>query len=373
MTVQNKVKNLKPIKGKNQSFQMDSVVEPNEEVQLDFAGPLPDELNKDAYILVAIDKSSKFPTTKFVSNTTAYIAIKFMQRYISNNGVRGQLGCNQAQIFRAKTIQLFCNTNNIKLLFAPVNGHRAIGVVERMIQTLKCRLGVMGMDPANTPYKLASDVAEIDKTLRITPHGVTKISPFETHISRKPNTSLSHLATTSSPTNLNWENAKHACLHWKNLTNPPLPAEIMHDLPNWSEDEVSINQRQPLQPQPCTASKTADQPPGAKCKRYIALNIDRVNNRYKGIQTLTDKNVSKRLEQVARKIIRVATKVQDPKTFQQKYKTIEGKILPNTPHTACAQDFGKQPRLLRNSGFAFVPNPLIYGPFRPSRLSDYEA
>ena len=38
---------------------MEPVVEPNEEVQLDFAGPLPNELNKDAYILVAVDKWSK--------------------------------------------------------------------------------------------------------------------------------------------------------------------------------------------------------------------------------------------------------------------------------------------------------------------------
>ena len=34
----------------------DSVVEPNEEVHIDFAGPLPDELSQDAYVLVAIDK-----------------------------------------------------------------------------------------------------------------------------------------------------------------------------------------------------------------------------------------------------------------------------------------------------------------------------
>ena len=32
------------------------LVEPNEEIQLDFAGPLPDELNRDTYILVVIDK-----------------------------------------------------------------------------------------------------------------------------------------------------------------------------------------------------------------------------------------------------------------------------------------------------------------------------
>ena len=81
-------KKLKSIIGKKRhSFKIEPVVEPSEEVQLDFAGPLPDELKRDAYILVAIDKWSKFPTAKAVTNTTAHIAIKFMQRYISNNGV----------------------------------------------------------------------------------------------------------------------------------------------------------------------------------------------------------------------------------------------------------------------------------------------
>ena len=108
-----------------------------------------------------------------------------------------------SQTFRAKKFQPFCNTNNIKLLFAPVDDHRAIGVVERVIQTLKHRLGVMRRDPANTPYELASHVAEKIKTLRITPHGVTKNSPFEAHMGRKLNTPLSNLATTSSTTNLN--------------------------------------------------------------------------------------------------------------------------------------------------------------------------
>ena len=181
-------KNLKPILGKKISVQMEPVVELNEEVQLDFAEPLPDELNRDAYFLVAIYKWSKFPSTKVVLNTTADIAIKFMQRYISNNRVPRRLRCDQAQTFRAKNFQKFCRTNNIKLLFAPVDDHRAIGVVKRMIQTIKRRLAVMKIDQSKTPYKLASDVAEIIKTLRITSHGVTRISHFEAHMGRKPNT-----------------------------------------------------------------------------------------------------------------------------------------------------------------------------------------
>ena len=139
---------------------MEPVVEPNEEVQLNFVGPLPDELNKEAYFLVAIDKWSKFPAAKVVTNTTADTAIKFMQRYISINEVPRRIRCDQAQTFRAKKFQLLCHTNNIKLLFAPVNDHRAKGVVERMIQTLKRRLAVMRKDKTNTPYKLASE--EID-------------------------------------------------------------------------------------------------------------------------------------------------------------------------------------------------------------------
>ena len=39
----------------------------------------------------------------------------------------------------------------------------------------------MKIDQSNTPYNLASDVAEIINTLRITLHGVTKF-PFLSHI-----------------------------------------------------------------------------------------------------------------------------------------------------------------------------------------------
>ena len=104
---------------------MESVVEPNEEVQLDFAGPLPNELNRDAYNLVAIDKLSKFPTAKNVSNTTADIAIKFMQRYASNNGVPRRLRCDQAQTFRAKKFQIIhFSSNNQQHRNQSVNGTR---------------------------------------------------------------------------------------------------------------------------------------------------------------------------------------------------------------------------------------------------------
>ena len=98
---------------------MEPVVEPNEEVQLDFAGPLPDQLNKDAYILVAVDKWSKFATAKVVSNTTADVALKFMQRCISNDGVPCRLRCDQAQTFRAKTYSIILQIKQHKDAIRP--------------------------------------------------------------------------------------------------------------------------------------------------------------------------------------------------------------------------------------------------------------
>ena len=53
-----KGKNLKVISGKHHFTALDAVVEPNEEIQLDFAGPMPDEINKDVYILVGVDRFS---------------------------------------------------------------------------------------------------------------------------------------------------------------------------------------------------------------------------------------------------------------------------------------------------------------------------
>ena len=96
---------------------MEPVFEPNEEVSLDFAGPLPVELKKYAYILVTIDIWSKFPIAKIGSNTKADIAIKIMRRSISSNGVPRRLRCDQAQRLGPKNFQLFCNTNNFDLLF----------------------------------------------------------------------------------------------------------------------------------------------------------------------------------------------------------------------------------------------------------------
>ena len=152
---------------------------------------------------------------------------------------------------------------------------------------------------------------------------------------RKPNTPLSNIATSSTQDNINLENAKYACLDRKNLTKPLLPAEIMHDLQKWSEDEVSIKKKEKTSPQmpKKLQNSLTPQKTGAGLK-VIDIAKDKLNLRYKGIQRTIDGHTKNRIEQVARKKIRIATKVKNPKTFEQRYKTVDGKILTYTPHTA---------------------------------------
>ena len=66
----------------------------------------------------------------------------------------------------------------------------------------------------------------------------------------------------------------------------------MHDLQQWSDNEVSINKQQQLQPQSTEVEKASKQTPGARRKRNIEINIDKLNNRYTGIQTSTDKTLA---------------------------------------------------------------------------------
>ena len=235
-----KGKNLRVISGRKHFTSLDAVVEPNEEIQLDFAEPLPDENNKDVYILVGVDRFSRFPSAKIVANNKADTIIKFMQTHIVNHGVPRNIRCDQAQGFRAKKFMIYCKSKNIKLIFALVDDHRSMGMVERLIRTLKTRLSIMKINKNNTPYKLASDVAELIKTLRITPHATTKITPFEAHYGRKPNTPLTNICTTPKISTLSWENTKLLCLDEKILTKSALTPEAIWNRDINSEDKLSV-------------------------------------------------------------------------------------------------------------------------------------
>ena len=80
----------------------------------------------------------------------------------------------------------FCTENNITQKFCPVRDHRGCGLVERTIQTIKRRLGVMLLDEKVQSIKLC--FSTIIRDLRWNKQKSIKVSPFEAHFGRLPKT-----------------------------------------------------------------------------------------------------------------------------------------------------------------------------------------
>ena len=56
--------------------------------------------------------------------------------YIENHGNLRSIRLDQAKCLVGHQVKNFCNKNNIEIIEAPVNEHRAIGLVERLTQTI---------------------------------------------------------------------------------------------------------------------------------------------------------------------------------------------------------------------------------------------
>ena len=69
-------KNLKTVIPNSQTSELSPLLEPNEELNLDFAGPLDSYWGSNKYILLCIDKISKFPSQK--------LRLLLLQKHLSN-------------------------------------------------------------------------------------------------------------------------------------------------------------------------------------------------------------------------------------------------------------------------------------------------
>ena len=196
-------KNLKPLLPKQNLGKLPPLLEPNEELQMDFAGPIPFRNHTDNYyILVSADRYSRFPTAIVYKNWDASTAIEYLEEYCKFHGIPYSLGCDKAQAFKSRDFNVHCKDNNIKLILAPAGDHRATGMVERLIQTIKRKLGVMSIDLLCSLEDISTIVSNIIQNIRLIPNRITKITPLEAHFGRKPNTALSNIVTKPNKQNL---------------------------------------------------------------------------------------------------------------------------------------------------------------------------
>ena len=211
---------------------------------MDFAGPIPFKNNiQNKYILVTVDRLSRFPNAETFNNCDTNTAIEYLESYCRLHGIPRSIRCDQAQAFDAKEFELFCKNRNIKLILATAGDHRGTGIVERLIQTIKRRLAVLDVDPNWSSVTPANRVANNIENIGLIPNSTTKITPFEAHFGQKPNTEISNITTKPSKHDLTYKNLTNKCLDKKILSQNARTMEEIWRRDGNSEDELDIRYR----------------------------------------------------------------------------------------------------------------------------------
>ena len=123
---------------------------------------------------------------------------------MSIHGVPGSIRMDQARCQTGNIIRELCNRNNIKIIFAPANDHRSIGLVERLMQTVKRRLGCINLDPKLRPFYIKQSSRQIAQEIKICRKKATKISPNEAHFGPRANTPITNIKTKPKSKNIQW-------------------------------------------------------------------------------------------------------------------------------------------------------------------------
>ena len=116
-------------------------------------------------------------------------------------------------------------------------------MVERLIQTIKRKLGVMSIDPLWSSEDISTIVSNIIQNIRLIPNRITKITPFEAHFGRKPNTALSNIVTKPNKQNLSYKRIKNFASDRKLLKQAVLSPAAIWDVDQDSEPELKIQYR----------------------------------------------------------------------------------------------------------------------------------
>ena len=98
--------------------------------------------------------------------------VKFLQEYAYNHGISRTIRLDQATCLVGKQVDI-----QIDILDAPVGDHRAIGLAERRIQTIKRRLSCMKAENKET-FATSTAIKQIIPDLSLTKQKTTRVTPF---------------------------------------------------------------------------------------------------------------------------------------------------------------------------------------------------
>ena len=94
--------NLKAVIPHNKRSSLPKCIEPNDQIQINFGGPITNEKNIEQYFTTSVDRHSNNPTAEIVDNASVSNAIKFLNKYIYSHGLPRTIRLDQAKCFTGK-------------------------------------------------------------------------------------------------------------------------------------------------------------------------------------------------------------------------------------------------------------------------------
>ena len=131
--------------------------------------------------------------------------IKFLDDCIQIHGVPRNIMLDQARCLLGYKVKNFCKKDNINIITPPAYDHRAIGLLERLMQTITRRLSCTKLNNGNNTFTIKEAINSIVYQLRICKQKTTNVTPFQAHFGRKSKTPLSNISTIQKSSNLSYE------------------------------------------------------------------------------------------------------------------------------------------------------------------------
>ena len=169
--------NLKSINKLNSWKPLPLLNESNQKIQLDYAGPHSDGGGGQIYFLVTIGRYSNYPSVMLTRTTGAKKILKFLKDYITILSIPNSVRTDQYSGYKNNAVKSFCVSKGIKHIYCPLGDHRVCDLVEKTIQTIKRKLGVMQLEKNSESIETALKI--ISEDIRINKNSVTYSLPFE--------------------------------------------------------------------------------------------------------------------------------------------------------------------------------------------------
>jgi hypothetical protein len=153
-------------------------------IGLDFAGPLKKTINGMLYIILAICYFTKFCVAKAVKDCTALTAAKFVyEEVICRFGMPKSIISDSGVSFKAHLFMNLCKLLKISNSYSTFYHHEGIGLVERMVKTMK-QILTMYVDVSHENWDefLQPSISAYNTSV----HSSSKYSPYEVLFGRKP-------------------------------------------------------------------------------------------------------------------------------------------------------------------------------------------